>query len=1051
MVHGAVRHLFHLLGVFAVGLLIALPLLAWRLSAGPIALEFLTPYIEAALTDQDAGIRVHLDGTVLGLGESRRLLEIRALGVDVFTGGASVPVVTVPQLALTINGHALLRGELAPNSIKLYGLKLRLVRDADGSIAWGIGERSDPQQAGSLVQRVLDALDGVPDPAKPARQLQRAAIAHADLVIDDRASGTVWHSPDAEVQLRRIPTGIEGLASLPLDFGGDLATLGVKLNYRRDGDLIDGEVRLGGLRPAQLARLGGPLLPLAGVDLPLSGTVAIHGNLAGELSELGFDLSGGPGTITVAAPVDASYKLAGAVLRGRLLDNLHRLDLAQLSVDLGGPVLAVSGSAANLGGDGAVRLDGTVRNLPFDSLPALWPKQLAPNPRAWVTANMSRGIVQDGHIALSGRVPGGRAEDFILDGLSGELKAEGVTVDYLRPMPPVKNVSGIATFDARQFRIALKGGEVFGLSAKDGLVVLGGLDQADQTADIDVTVEGPAADALKLIDHPPLRYARALGIKPEAVGGSAVSRLKMKFPLLNALRLDDVAIGVHVALKEARVPNVLMGLDLSRANLAMDIDAKGLDASGPVVLGSIPAELRWRENFSTRGAPFRSRYAFKAARVDTSQLRLFGLDSAPFVAPWVDGAMGVDVTATLMGGGRTDIEAQLDLSPAQMSLPGLGWRKEAHTTGGARVVVRLDKDRVAAVPSFAVVAGDLQAVGSVAFADGKARRIEFQRLSYGRTDLEGTVALRTGGGFDVVAKGSSFDARSLVSSSDEPSPPKDGKKDLLPPMTINGSVAKLWLSKQGRLANAVGSLSRDDKDWRSINLKASVVEAEGGEGKLFTALLQQDGPQRRSVKVACDDAGGVMRAFDLYDDLVGGKLDVAAAIEDDKADQPMVGTARITDYSVVHAPALARLLTVAMLTGVVDVLQGDGVAFSTLDAPFTLTDGLLRVKDARAYGPALGLTAQGEIDLDHSRLALEGTVVPAYLVNSVLGKIPVLGWLVTGGEKGGGLVAFNFSMKGPTDDPAVTVNPLSALTPGFLRHLFNIFDDGSETDARRRN
>jgi hypothetical protein len=107
------------------------------------------------------------------------------------------------------------------------------------------------------------------------------------------------------------------------------------------------------------------------------------------------------------------------------------------------------------------------------------------------------------------------------------------------------------------------------------------------------------------------------------------------------------------------------------------------------------------------------------------------------------------------------------------------------------------------------------------------------------------------------------------------------------------------------------------------------------------------------------------------------------------------------------------------------------------------------VRDVRAWGPALGITAKGQIDMDNSRMAMEGTVVPAYALNAVLGNIPVLGWLITGGEKGGGIIAFNYSMKGPTNDPSVTVNPLSALTPGFLRNLFNIFDDGSETSARK--
>jgi uncharacterized protein YhdP len=166
------------------------------------------------------------------------------------------------------------------------------------------------------------------------------------------------------------------------------------------------------------------------------------------------------------------------------------------------------------------------------------------------------------------------------------------------------------------------------------------------------------------------------------------------------------------------------------------------------------------------------------------------------------------------------------------------------------------------------------------------------------------------------------------------------------------------------------------------------------------------------------------------------------------AAQPYHGLIKVGDYHVRNAPVLARLLTVAALTGILDVLQGEGVGFSSLEAPFTMTDGLVEVKDARAWGTALGITAKGQIDLDSSRMALEGTVVPAYALNSVLGKIPVLGWLITGGEKGGGILAFNYSMKGPTDDPSVTVNPLSVLTPGFLRNLFNIFDDGSETNAR---
>jgi len=181
--------------------------------------------------------------------------------------------------------------------------------------------------------------------------------------------------------------------------------------------------------------------------------------------------------------------------------------------------------------------------------------------------------------------------------------------------------------------------------------------------------------------------------------------------------------------------------------------------------------------------------------------------------------------------------------------------------------------------------------------------------------------------------------------------------------------------------------------------------------------------------------------------VVGGQLVLDAYYDDTNPRQPLVGLCQVTDYQVMKAPALARLLTVAALTGVVELLSGEGINFSTMQVPFTLTDGVLEIKDGRASGTALGLTAKGQVDLDNDKLALEGTIVPAYVLNSVLGRIPLVGSIFTN-EKGGGVIAMNYSMTGPSKDPNVTVNPLSALTPGFLRKLFNIFDDGSEREVR---
>jgi hypothetical protein len=103
-----------------------------------------------------------------------------------------------------------------------------------------------------------------------------------------------------------------------------------------------------------------------------------------------------------------------------------------------------------------------------------------------------------------------------------------------------------------------------------------------------------------------------------------------------------------------------------------------------------------------------------------------------------------------------------------------------------------------------------------------------------------------------------------------------------------------------------------------------------------------------------------------------------------------------------------------------------------------LTDEAIELADARAFSPSLGLTMKGRVDLDAERIDMQGTIVPAYFFNSLLGNIPLVGKLFSP-ERGGGVFAASYTLRGRTEDPDVSVNPLAALTPGFLRGLFGLF------------
>ena len=172
---------------------------------------------------------------------------------------------------------------------------------------------------------------------------------------------------------------------------------------------------------------------------------------------------------------------------------------------------------------------------------------------------------------------------------------------------------------------------------------------------------------------------------------------------------------------------------------------------------------------------------------------------------------------------------------------------------------------------------------------------------------------------------------------------------------------------------------------------------------------------------------------------MGGTLHLQGTFLDGEQHNPLKGDLIISEFHVVNAPPLAKLLTIATLTGALELLGGQGLPFVRMHAPFRYQNQKLSLNKARATSLSLGLTIDGEIDLDNDRVDLKGTIIPAYVLNSIVGHLPVIGDILTGGD-GEGVFAAAYRAQGPLKDMTITVNPLTALAPGILRDLFKLFE-----------
>jgi hypothetical protein len=304
-------------------------------------------------------------------------------------------------------------------------------------------------------------------------------------------------------------------------------------------------------------------------------------------------------------------------------------------------------------------------------------------------------------------------------------------------------------------------------------------------------------------------------------------------------------------------------------------------------------------------------------------------------------------------------------------------------------------------------------------------RVDVERLVVGETDVAGTVTRRAEGGWRVQLGGLSFDATALVAQDKGPPRPETQQ----PPLVIDARLDRVVLGPKREARAVAGQLYSDGLHWQAASIDASLFG--GGKASLRFGTVAGD----RNFRLTSDDMGALLRLFDVSENVKGGTLQVNGLAVDQGPRRLLRGRAEGADYRIVGAPLFARLLSVASFSGIGALLSGEGIPFTRLVGEFTFGESRVGVDNLRAYGGAIGVNASGYVDFRQDALDVSGTLVPAYAINSVLGSIPVLGSLLLGGE-GQGVFGANFRVAGAIDEPKISVNPLSALAPGFLRRLF---------------
>jgi hypothetical protein len=1044
--------------------------MVWRLSQGPLDLPWLAARLEQAFNaDQNGHLAIGSaalawEGFSAGV---ERPIDIR-LNDIVVTDAAGQRIATVPRAEVSLAAGWLILGKIVPSAVEIDDARLVVMRDANGGISLDAPDasRTDPSShAGTDAPQAPAAFsagmlrDLLLAPAAHANAkafgraslLRHAHIINSNVTVIDRQIGLTWTLAGLDIDLRRVSAGgLVGRAASMLQVERqDLTTLRLSAQV----DLVSGSgsvaVHVARIVPAALARTLPEAAALASLDSPL---------LLDATMEFGPELA--PGPVRAHAELGAGAWHAGeadVAIFGASMDvvvssthatvKLEHLDFAPRNVSrhtiVHGQAELDRPSSGEVIGTGSIDLD----QVAFADLHMLWPKGLGgPGARAWVTENITNGIASHGHMDVGARIRPDFS-DASLTRLQGSIDGTDLTVRWLHTVPPIEHAAAKLTLSGIDgLAIAVTGGRQAGggqggVNIDDGRVTISGLSAPDQFADIDADVSGPVSDLIALLREPGLRLLERSPISIKGASGLLQGKILVaNLPLRGNITIDDVAIRAHAKASDLRLDGVAAGRNLSDGDATFDVTNDGLNAIASANIAGIPAQLRLGLDFRAGPKTQVMQNISLMANLDAHHLADLGLD----LQDYLSGSVALNVELEVQRDGQGWAQINGDLGSAGLNLAALGLAKPAGRPANLSARVLLSDNAVIAIRPLHLAADGIRLDASASFASGKLESVNLEKLLIGtNTDISGTVLApkSSGPAWRIAVKGTSLDLAAQFQRAQAPGQPAPRPDAVGPPYVVDANLGRVVLGKDRAVEMVVAHVENDGQVTRLASLTGRTRTTNGDSlpGSGTFALSITPSGNSRKLSVSAKDAGGLLMALDVDDKIAGGKLAISGTYDDARQGNPLNGSATIDDFRVHDAPMLGKLLQAMTLYGLADIARGPGLGFSRLVAPFKYSAEKLELADARAFSASLGMTAKGEIDLSRHAANLQGTIVPAYFFNALLGSIPLFGRLFSP-EKGGGVFAATYAVRGPLDDPTVTVNPLATLTPGFLRGVFGPFD-----------
>ena len=274
---------------------------------------------------------------------------------------------------------------------------------------------------------------------------------------------------------------------------------------------------------------------------------------------------------------------------------------------------------------------------------------------------------------------------------------------------------------------------------------------------------------------------------------------------------------------------------------------------------------------------------------------------------------------------------------------------------------------------------------------------------------------------NYIIEGESFDASKIIDNifnSDATNLPIFQKLN----PNINVKIKKIYIDDLNYIKDLSGNINFDNNKINDLKLESSF-----SNGKKINLIVKTNENLETTTKLFTDYPKPLIKRYDFIKGFEEGNLEFYSTKKDDVSNSVLI----IDNFKIKKVPVFAKILSLASLQGVADLLTGEGIRFTDFEMNFSSQKGLTTIEEMYAIGPAVSILMDGYIE-SKKLVSLRGTLVPATTINRTISSIPLLGKILIGDKTGEGVFGVSFKIKGSPKDLKTTVNPIKSLTPRFI-------------------